>query len=123
MVGADIEFPGVAGCVATLRGIFHHDPLRGTVPQRQFLHALIGDCGAAVPGKMQHEEQPVIIVAESRIDFILHDVGLAAELRTRVRYLHRFAVFIFAFVGNQVRLGFPFPAARKIQSGNSTLKV
>src|SRR4029453_8691639 len=58
-------------------------------------------------------EQPIIIVAESRIDFIFYQVGLAAELRTRVRHFHRRAVFIFAFVNNQVCLGLPFPAARK----------
>src|SRR4029453_18666045 len=58
-------------------------------------------------------EQPIIIVAESRIYFIFCQVGLAAELRTRVRHFHRRAVFIFAFVGNQVCLGLPFPAARK----------
>ena len=117
MVGADVEFPRVPRRIATLRGIFHHYPLRGTVPQREFMHALIGDFGAAVPGNMQHEEQHIIIVAKSRIDFILHEVGLAAELRAQIRHLHRRAVFIFACVGNQVRLGFPFPAANKVQPG------
>src|SRR5262252_10576770 len=99
VVGADVKLPGVAGRVTTFRWIFHYDPLCGTVAQRQFLRALISNGGAAVPGKMQHEEQPVIVVAKSRIDFVPHEVRLAAELRTRIRYLHRFAVAAFAFVG------------------------
>ena len=40
-VGANVEVPGVAGLVATVRRVFHHDPLSGSVTQGQFVQALI----------------------------------------------------------------------------------
>jgi hypothetical protein len=45
------------------------------------------------PRKNAAQGAAVIIVAESWIDFI-YDLGLVAELGTRVRHLHRFVIFI-----------------------------
>src|SRR5262249_57205629 len=56
MVGAEVDLPGVAGCVATIRGIFHHHPLAGTLPQGQLLRALVSDFGAGVPSYVKREE-------------------------------------------------------------------
>ena len=99
VVCADEEFPSVAGCVATFGGIFHDDPGSGTFPQRQFLLARLLHVGAAVPGKMQGEEQPILIVEESRINFVLHDSGFVAELRAQVRQLYGFARLVLPLVG------------------------
>jgi len=80
MVGIEVEFPSIAWVVATIRWVFHHYPLAGTLTQRQFLHSLISDSRAVVPGNMEREEQPVLIIKEIRIDSVLHDIGLGAEL-------------------------------------------
>src|SRR5580704_1812405 len=71
IVGADKEFPRIAGRVADIRGIFHYDPLGGTLPQWQFVLARIFDVRAAVPDNMEGEDQPILIVDESWIDFVL----------------------------------------------------
>src|SRR5215467_621258 len=68
--------------------------------------------GAAVPGKMQGEEQPILIVEESRINFVLHDSRLAAELRAPVRKLHRLTLLVFPLIGDLVGLGLPDPTSR-----------
>ena len=42
LVFANVEFPGVAGRVAALRRVFHHDSSRGLLTDRHLLHALVG---------------------------------------------------------------------------------
>jgi len=49
VIGANEEFPSVAGVVATFRGIRHHDSFGRPLPQRQFVHARVFNFGAAVP--------------------------------------------------------------------------
>ena len=63
---------------------------------------------------MEREQEPIIIVGETRIDFIFHDVGLAAELGAHVCDLDRFAVFILPLIGDLAGLGLPIPRAGNI---------
>jgi hypothetical protein len=53
------------------------------------VHARIFHFSGGVPAGMQRKEQPILIVVETRIDFILHVVRLAAELRAHVGNLYR----------------------------------
>src|SRR5262249_16422102 len=99
VVSADEEFPSVTGRVATLRRIFHDHPAGGTLPQREFMFARLCHFCAAVQRKMQGKEQPILIVEESRINFVLHDSGFVAELRAQVRQLYGFARLVLPLVG------------------------
>ena len=64
---------------------------------------------------MEGEQKPIIIVDESRLDFIFHIVGLAAELGACVGNLDRLAVFIRSFKGDFAGLGLPLPDVRKLE--------
>src|SRR5438093_3287513 len=66
---------------------------------------------------MKGEEQPILIVDEGRVDFVLHDGRLAAELRAQVRKLHRLARLVFPLVGDLVGLGLPDPRSREFDPG------
>src|ERR1700757_1785181 len=79
------------------------------------MHTLIGHGGAGIPVSMEGEEKPIVIVDESRIDFIFHGVGLAPELGAYVGNLDRFALFILPLVGNLVGLGLPLPRVSKFE--------
>jgi len=65
--------------------------------------------------KMKREEQVVLIVDESRIDCVLHESGLAANLRAQVHKLHRLARLVFSLVGDPAGLGLPHPRSRKFE--------
>ena len=71
-------------------------------------------CG---PCDVQREEQPILIVDECRIDFVLYGIALAAELRALIGNLDRFAFLIFPIVRDRVDLRVPFPRARKFGTG------
>jgi hypothetical protein len=58
---------------------------------------------------MEGEDQPILIVHESWIDFVLHVGRLAVELRAQVGDLYGFAVLIFTFEGDLSGLRLPFP--------------
>src|SRR6516162_7470137 len=79
--------------------------------------------GAAVPGKMQGEEQPILIVEESRINFVLHDSGLAAELRAQVCKLHGLTRLVFPLVGDLADLGLPDPRSRNLDLAQIRVEV
>ncbi|MFZ1137851.1 MAG: NAD(P)-binding protein [Candidatus Sulfotelmatobacter sp.] len=68
-----------------------------------------------VPISVKGEQKPVIIVDETRVDFVLYVIVLAAELGTHVSHLDRLTVLILAFIGNFVGLGFPLPSAREFK--------
>ena len=116
VVFTDVEIPGVAGRVtADFRGILHRNQLGRAGAHRQFLHALIGHAGALVPVSMEGEQSPIVIVDETRVDFVLHGVGLAAELGAHVGNLDRLAVFILALKGDLVGLGLPLPGVSSFE--------
>src|SRR3989440_2050973 len=80
---------------------------------------LIGHSGAGVPISMEGEQKPIVIVDESRINFVFHRVGLAAEVGAHVASLDRLTVLILPLVGNLVGLGLPLPCVSKFeQSGD-----
>src|SRR5215470_8930020 len=66
---------------------------------------------------MEGKEQPILIVVETWIDFFLHVVRLAAELRAHVSNLHRIARLVFSLIGDPVGFGLPDPALRDFESG------
>ena len=71
---------------------------------------------------MEWKDQPIVIVYESRFDFILHAVGLAAELRLDVTDLDWPTVFVLSFIRDLAALGFPFPLVSKFEdSGNFSI--
>src|SRR5438132_1031378 len=117
VVFADVEVPGVAGGVTDIRGILHRDQLGRAVAQRQFLLALVLYIGAGVPVSMEGEQKPIVIVDETRIDFVLDGVGLAAKLRANVCSLYGLAVLILSFIGDLPGLGLPDPRTGDIRSG------
>jgi hypothetical protein len=108
-VGADVEIPGVALAIAAIGGIFHRELLGGAVPEWQRLRGGILDGRARVPAHMKRQEQPVIVIDETRIDGLLDLGRLAAELRAQIRDLERLAGFVFALNGHPIRLGLPDP--------------
>src|SRR5215467_9949555 len=77
VVFADVEVPGVAGRVTAFRRILYRDQLGRAVAQRQGLDAFVLYIGAGVPVNMQSEHQPILVVDETRIDFVLHIGRLA----------------------------------------------
>src|SRR6266478_3486121 len=102
-VRPDEKLPSISRRVtANLCGIFHRHSPRRTLPQWQFLHTQVFYIGAGVPVSMEGEQKPIVIVVETRIDFIFHGVGLAAELG--------------AHIGNLDGLGLPNPRAGEIHS-------
>src|SRR3954466_2574178 len=84
--------------------ILHRDLPGGTLSQRQLLHAGILHRGAGVPDEMEREQEPVLIVEETGIDFVLHDRALACELGARVRDLDGVAALVLPLVGDLVCL-------------------
>src|SRR5436309_15031894 len=71
---------------------------------------------------MKGEEQPILIVDEGRVDFVLHDGRLAAELRAQVRKLHRLARLVFPLVGDpSCRPRDPSAARPRSRAGRSAL--
>src|SRR5258708_19290265 len=71
---------------------------------------------------MQREEQPILIVEEKRIDLVLYDIALAAELRTLIGNLQRFAFLIFPLEGHRTGLRVPFPDARNFNSARPSIE-
>src|SRR4051794_15099361 len=66
---------------------------------------------------MEREQQPVVIVDERRIDFVLHIIRLAVQLRTQIGDLYGLTVLIFSFIGDLILLWLPNPWMRDIHSG------
>src|SRR5215471_11268669 len=58
---------------------------------------------------MEWKYKPIIVVDESRLNLILHLVGLAVELRAVVADFDQFAVLIGSFKGNFASLWLPLP--------------
>src|SRR6516162_9765577 len=109
MIWADVELPSVTGRVAA-RCVFRHDLSRRSFPQRRFVHALIGH-RRAVPCEVQRQDQPVLIVDESRIDFLLYCIALALKLRALIRNLDWVALLILSFVSDRIGFWLPFPGS------------
>ncbi len=61
---------------------------------------------------MEGEKKPVIVVDETRIDFVLDHFGSAVNLGALVGNLRRFAILIFPLVSDCVGLRVPLPRAR-----------
>src|ERR1700723_824073 len=96
----DVKIPCVSRRVATnLRRVFHRDKLRRTLSDRQFLLVLFHYVRASVPVNMEREDRPIIVVDESRLDFIFHVGRRGVELRAEIGNLDRLAVLVFSFVG------------------------
>src|SRR5215210_3161040 len=66
---------------------------------------------------MQGEQKPIVVVDETRIDFVFYGFRWAAELGAQVGNLDRLTVFILSLVGDLVGLGLPNPRTRDIHSG------
>src|SRR5437764_3854806 len=66
---------------------------------------------------MKGEDQPILIVDETRIDFVLYSIALAIQLRALIGNLHRLAVLIFSFIGDLPGLGLPNPRMGDVHSG------
>src|SRR5437868_2962589 len=79
------------------------------------MHSLISHRGAGVPVSVKGEDRPILIVDESRLDFVLYSVRLAGELGAVVRNFHWLAGFIFAFEGDLADLRLPFPGVGKFE--------
>ena len=110
VVFPDVEIPGVAGRVTASFGrILHLDQPSRPGADRQFLHAFVSHRRTGIPIGMEREQKPIIIVYESWFDFVLHLVGLAAELGTVVGDLNRLAVLILPFIRDLASLGLPLP--------------
>ena len=80
VVFTDVEIPGVAGRVTAICGILHREQLGHAGAHWQVKLALIDRAGALVPIGMKRKQNPIVIVDEARVDFVLHGVGLGAEL-------------------------------------------
>src|SRR6185369_9331852 len=96
--------------------ILHGDQLGRAVALWQWFHTLITGGGAFVPVSMERKQQPVVIVDERRIDFVLHIVRLAVQLRTQIGDLYRLTALIFSFIGDLILLWLPNPGMREIHS-------
>ena len=71
---------------------------------------------------MERKDQPIVIVDESRFDFVLHAVWLAAELRLDVSGLDRLTVFVFPLVRDFISLRLPLPVVTEFEdSGDFTI--
>jgi hypothetical protein len=70
---------------------------------------------------MEGEQKPIVIVDETRIDFVFHHVGLAVELGAQVSNLNWLTVFVLSLIGDFVGLRLPLPGTRDIHC--SELKV
>src|ERR1700675_2092703 len=79
------------------------------------MHTLIGHGGAGVPVSMEGEQKPIVIVDESRLNFVFHGVGLAAELGAHVGNLHRLAVFVLSLIGDLAGFWLPLPRVSKFE--------
>src|ERR1044072_7353987 len=66
---------------------------------------------------MERKQQPVVIVDERRIDFVLHIVRLAAQLRTQIGDLYGLTVLVFSVIGDLILLWLPNPGMRDIHPG------
>src|SRR5207247_10176657 len=82
---------------------------------RVFLDTLVGHGGAGVAVSMEGEQEPIIIIDESRFDFVLHGVGLAVELGAHVSDLDRLSLFILPLVGDLAGLRLPLPRMRNLE--------
>src|SRR5437588_8600731 len=73
---------------------------------------------------MQREDQPIIVIDESRLNFVLHVGRRAVDLRPDISRLDRLAILIFSLVRDFASLGFPNPGTGEIQiqSGESYVK-
>ena len=123
-VRPDVEVPCVSRRIAAnLRWILHRHELGGALSNRQFLVVLHFHIRASVPVNMEREERPIIVVDEGRLNVIFHVGGRAVQLRAKVCYLHRLAVFIFRFIGHLPGLGLPLPGTTEIQFQGRELQV
>ncbi len=66
---------------------------------------------------MQREEQPILIVDETRVDVVLHIGRFAVQLSANVCSLYGLAVLIFSFIRDLPGLGLPNPRTGEIHSG------
>src|SRR5215469_4811784 len=64
---------------------------------------------------MEGEQKPIIVVDESRFDFLLNLVGLAAKLRAVVGDLHRLALFVLPLESDLAGLRLPLPAVGEFE--------
>jgi len=72
---------------------------------------------------MEGENQPILTIVETRINFFLHIFRLAAQLRPHIRNVHRIACLVFTFVGDAIGIGSQVPAREASNPEKSTLKV
>src|SRR5580704_2644699 len=115
-IRSHVKIPSISRRVtASLRVVFHRHQRRRTWTYRQFLLGGLCHSGAGIPISMERENQPIIVVDESRLDFVFHVGWRAAELIPVVGDLYRLAVLIFSLVRDLPGLGFPSPGMRKIQ--------
>ena len=84
------------------------------VPLRQLFHALISDGCAFVPISMERENQPIVVVDESRLDFVFDRVRLI-RIKAHVADFDWLALFIFSFIGDLVGLRLPLPDVRSFK--------
>src|SRR5262249_61639813 len=68
---------------------------------------------------MQRQDQPILIVDESRIDLGLYGIALAVELRALVGNLHRVAFLVLSLVGDRVGFWMPFPRSGRDEARNT----
>src|SRR6516162_4153152 len=66
---------------------------------------------------METQDEPVIVVDESRLNFIFYVGRRAVELRPIVGDLHWLAVFVLALVGDLAGLGLPLPGTGDLELG------
>src|SRR5262249_29568775 len=110
------QVPGISrSLAANLRSIFHRTQFRRTRANRQFLLVLFGHRRAGVPIGVEGEDEPIIVVDERWLNFVLHVGRRAIDLRTLVANLDRLSFLIFSLKGDLTGLGLPGPGAGKIE--------
>ncbi len=72
---------------------------------------------------MEGEQEPIVVVLESRIDLVFHVGGRAVHLIPVVANLHRLAFLIFSFEGNRTGLGLPRPRPRHIHFQGRKIQI
>jgi len=71
---------------------------------------------------MEREEQPILIVDETRVDVVLHIGRLFVQLRANVCSLDGLAVLILSFERDLPGLGLPNPCTGEIHSGELSVE-
>src|SRR5689334_12645901 len=64
---------------------------------------------------MERKDQPILIVDETRINFLLDVFRLAVELGAYVCNLHRIARLVFSLKGHSVGFGLPGPCPGRLE--------